>query len=108
MNNNLEQLADLLSDAIVNLDPQEFEAVAGAAGRLKREGSLHACPDFATLFSAIEAAVVTDPPTELPTVRKADRADAYTHLREVTVRPERRNIRNWGRRQNDLRKSATG
>lgn len=30
---DLEQLADLLFDAIVNLASQEFEAIAGAAGR---------------------------------------------------------------------------
>jgi len=100
---NLEQLGALLFDAIVNLDPQEFEAIAGAAGRFKTEGSQHdRCPEFATLFGAIERAVVTDStsPTsdrrteaELPSVRKAKfRTDAGTHLRAVTGRPERRNI----------------
>jgi hypothetical protein len=117
--NNLEQLADLLVDAIVNLDPQEFEAIAGAVGRFKSEGSPRGCPEFATLFGAIERAVmVADPPlpatgfrppeAELPSVRKADPADAGMHLREVTGRPERRNIQNQGRRRSDVLRTATG
>ena len=105
---NLEQIAGVLFDAIVNLDPQEFEAIAGAAGRFKTEGSLQ-CPACAPLFGAIERAVlVTDPTfvayhqTELPSVHKANPAeDAGTYLRAVTGRPERRNIQNRGRRHSD-------
>jgi hypothetical protein len=109
---NLEQLGALLFDAVVNLDPQEFEAIAGTAGRLKTEGSLHEVP-------GVRDAVWRDrarrdhrsdlphklPPTEAelpPSVRKADPAeDAGTHLRAVTGRPERRNIQNPGRRHSD-------
>ena len=59
---NLEQLAALLFDAIVNLDPQEFDAITDAAGRFKTDAPLPGCPEFATLFGAIERAVtVTDP-----------------------------------------------
>jgi len=110
---NLEQLGAYLFDAVVNLDPQEFEAIAGTADRLKTEGRLHECPDFAMLFGAIERAVITDPASPVvsyrqpeaelpPSVRKADPAeDAGTHLRAVTGRPERRNIQNRGRRHSD-------
>ena len=60
---NLEQIAALLFDAIVNLDPQEFDAVADAVARFKAEVSYSAlmnggCNEFATLFSAIERAVI--------------------------------------------------
>ena len=61
---NLEQLAALLFDAIVNLDPQEFDAVADAVARFKTEDQasysalMHGgCKEFATLFGAIERAV---------------------------------------------------
>lgn len=60
---NLEHLADLLFDMIINLDPQEFDAIAGAVGRFKTEASLHGCPEFATLFGAIERAVIITDPT---------------------------------------------
>jgi len=110
---NLEQLGAHLFDAVVNLDPQEFEAIAGTADRLKTEGRLHECPDFATLFGAIERAVVTDPTfpaTNYHPTRIADPAeDAGTYLRAVTGRPERRNIQNRGRRHSDAPlRSATG
>ena len=36
---NLERLAALLFDAIVNLDPQEFDAVSDAVARFKTEAS---------------------------------------------------------------------
>jgi hypothetical protein len=59
---NLEQLAALLFDAIVNLDPQEFEAVADAVARFKTEVTYSVlmrggCKEFATLFGAVEQAV---------------------------------------------------
>jgi hypothetical protein len=63
--NDLEQLAALLFDAIINLDPQEFDAVAAVVARFKTED--HAsysalmrgeCKAFATLFGAIEQAVI--------------------------------------------------
>jgi hypothetical protein len=61
--NNLEQLAALLFDVIVNLDPQEFEAVAAAVSRFKTEDQASyfklmngGCPEFATLFGPIERA----------------------------------------------------
>jgi hypothetical protein len=55
---SLEQLAALLFDVIVNLDPQEFDAIAEAVTRFKTEASLvhGTCPEFATLFGAIERA----------------------------------------------------
>jgi hypothetical protein len=63
--NNLEQLAALLFDAIVNLDPQEFDAVADAVAGFKTEDHasysalMHGgCKEFATLFGAIEQAVI--------------------------------------------------
>jgi hypothetical protein len=63
--NDLEQLAALLFDAIVNLDPQEFDAVADAVDRFKTrdQASYSAlmrggCKEFATLFGAIEQAVI--------------------------------------------------
>jgi hypothetical protein len=62
---NLEQLATLLFDVIVNLDPQEFDAVAGAVARFKIEDQasysalMHGgCKEFATLFGAVERAVI--------------------------------------------------
>ena len=62
---NLEQLAALLFDAIVNLDPQEFEAIAHAVGRFKTEDQASysalehgGCKEFATLFGAVEQAVI--------------------------------------------------
>jgi len=64
----LEQLAALLFDAIVNLDPQEFDAVADAVTRFKTEDQasysalMHGeCKEFATLFGAIEQAVIGPP-----------------------------------------------
>ena len=54
---NLERLAALLFDAIVNLDPQEFDGISDAVARYKTEASLHGgCPEFVTLFGAIERA----------------------------------------------------
>jgi len=62
---NLEQLAVLLVDAIVNLDPQEFDAVADAVAGFKTEDQASysalmngGCKEFATLFGAIEQAVL--------------------------------------------------
>jgi len=37
--NSLEQLASLLSDAIVNLDPQEFDAIGDAVRPVQGRGS---------------------------------------------------------------------
>jgi hypothetical protein len=61
---NLEQLAALLGDAISNLDPQEFDAIAAAAKRFKTEDQesysalMHGgCAEFAILFRAVERAV---------------------------------------------------
>jgi hypothetical protein len=61
---SLQQLACFLFDAIVSLDPREFGAVAGAVARFKidEQASYLAlmnggCPEFATLFGAIERAV---------------------------------------------------
>ena len=61
---NLRQLASLLVDVIVNLDPQEFAAIAAAVARFKTndQASYSALmsdgsPEFATLFGAIERAV---------------------------------------------------
>ena len=61
---NLEQLAVLLFDAIVNLDPQEFDAVTDAVARFKAEDQASysalmngGCREFATLFGAVEQAV---------------------------------------------------
>jgi hypothetical protein len=63
--NDLEQLAALLFDAIANLDPQEFDAIADAVIRCKTEDQASysalmngGCREFATLFGAIERAVV--------------------------------------------------
>lgn len=65
---NLEQLAALVFDAIVNLDPQEFAAVADAVAQFKTEDHasysalMHGgCKQFATLFAAIEQAVIGPP-----------------------------------------------
>jgi len=59
--NNLEQVAALLVDAVGNLDPQDFDAIAAAVAQFKagdqaggRDGW---GPEFATLFGAIERAV---------------------------------------------------
>ena len=61
---NLEQLAVLLFDSIINLDPQEFDAVADAVAGFKTEyqASYSAlmnggCKEFATLFGAVEQAI---------------------------------------------------
>jgi hypothetical protein len=61
---NLEQLGALLFEAIVNLDPQEFDAVTDAVAGFKTEdqASYSAlmngdCKEFATLFGAVEQAV---------------------------------------------------
>ena len=60
---NLEQLAALLLEAIVNLDPQEFDAVADAVARFKAENHAYSalmnggCREFATLFGAVEQAI---------------------------------------------------
>ena len=62
--NNLEQLAALLFDAIVNLDPQEFDAIGDAVARFKAEDQASysalmngGCKEFATLFGSIEQAL---------------------------------------------------
>jgi hypothetical protein len=62
--NDLEQLAALIFDAIGNLDPQEFDAIAAAAASFKTEDQMSysalmngGCPEFATLLGAIERAV---------------------------------------------------
>ena len=62
---NLEQLAVLLFDSIINLDPQEFDAVADAVARFKTEEQASysalmngGCKEFATLFGAIEQAAI--------------------------------------------------
>jgi hypothetical protein len=61
--NNLAQLAALLVDAVNNLDPQEFNAIAAAVARFKTDHqaaysmAMTGCPEFATLFGAIERAV---------------------------------------------------
>jgi hypothetical protein len=54
----------LLFEAIVNLDPQEFDAVSDAVARFKTEDQasysalmLGGCKEFATLFGAVEQAV---------------------------------------------------
>jgi hypothetical protein len=67
--NNLEQLAALLFDVVVNLDPQEFDAVAAVVARFKTEDYVSyvalmngGCPEFATLFGAIERATAPDRP----------------------------------------------
>ena len=61
----LEQLAARLFDAIVNLDPQEFDRIADAVARFKSEDQasytalMHGgCKEFATLFGAIEQAAI--------------------------------------------------
>jgi hypothetical protein len=63
--NNLEQLAALLFDTIVNLDPQEFDSIAAVVARFKTEDQasysalMHGgCREFATLFGAIEQAAI--------------------------------------------------
>jgi hypothetical protein len=63
---HLEQLAALLFDVIINLDPEEFDAIAEAVGRFNAEAPpMPRCPEFATLFSAIERAVVDTDPTAI-------------------------------------------
>ena len=61
---NLEQLGALLFEAIVNLDPQEFDAVTDAVARFKTEDQASysalmsgGCGEFATLFGAVEQAI---------------------------------------------------
>jgi len=59
---NLERLASLLVDAIVNLDPGEFDAIANAVARFKTEdqasySTYGGHEEFVTLFGAIERAV---------------------------------------------------
>lgn len=88
---DLEQLAHLLSDAVVNLDPKEFDAIAGAAGRFRSEGSLYGCPEFATLFGAIERVVLV-----------ADSTSPVRNAYAVAERTDRRNIQNRGRRCSDI------
>ena len=61
--NHLGELAALLVDAVNNLDPQEFNAIAAAVARFKTDHqaaysmAMTGCPEFATLFGAIERAV---------------------------------------------------
>ena len=64
---HLEQLGALIFDVIVNADPVEFDAVAAAVARFKTEdGASYSalmnggCPEFATLFGAIEQALTGD------------------------------------------------
>jgi hypothetical protein len=61
---SLERLAVLLFDAIVNLDPLEFDAIAAASAQFKTkdQASYSALmygghKEFATLFGAVERAV---------------------------------------------------
>ena len=61
---NLEQLAALLFETIVNLDPQEFDAVTDAVARFKTEDQASysalmngGCREFTTLFGAVEQAI---------------------------------------------------
>jgi hypothetical protein len=61
---SLERLAVLLFDAIVNLDPLEFDAIAAAIAQFKTEDQasysalMHGgYKEFATLFGAVERAV---------------------------------------------------
>jgi hypothetical protein len=61
---SLERLGALIFDAIVNLDPQEFDAVADAVARFKAEDQASysalmngGCREFATLFGAVEQAI---------------------------------------------------
>ena len=63
----LEELAALVFDVIVNADPVEFDAVAAAVARFKTEDEASyaalmngGCPEFATLFGAIERALTGD------------------------------------------------
>ena len=60
----LNQLAMQLFDVMVNIDPKEFNAIAAAAARFKSEDQAAytalmngGCPEFATLFGAIERAL---------------------------------------------------
>ena len=60
---SLEQLADLVVDAVFNTDPTEFDAIGDAVDRFKTEDQASysalmngGCPEFATLFGAIERA----------------------------------------------------
>ena len=59
----LEQLAGLVVDVVFNTDPAEFDAIAASVDRFKTEDHLSystlmngGCPEFATLFGAIERA----------------------------------------------------
>ena len=61
---SLERLGALIFDAIVNLDPGEFDAITDAVARFKTEDQASysalmngGCMEFATLFGAIEQAV---------------------------------------------------
>jgi hypothetical protein len=65
---NLQQLAVLLFDAIVNLDPKEFDAIAGAAAPFKSDNqaaysALTHDGYMATPFGAIERATAGALPT---------------------------------------------
>jgi hypothetical protein len=60
---SLEQLAGLVVDAVCNTDPTEFDAIGNAVDRFKTEDQASysvlmngGCPEFATLFGAIERA----------------------------------------------------
>ena len=64
---SLERLAAHLFDAIVNLDPQEFDAIGDAVARFKTEDQMSysalmngGCTEFATLFGAIERAATSE------------------------------------------------
>jgi hypothetical protein len=59
----LEQLAGLIVDVVFETDPAEFDAIAAAVDRFKTEDQETysalmngGCPEFATLFGAIERA----------------------------------------------------
>ncbi len=61
---SLEHLGALLFDAIVDLDPQEFDAIAEAVARFETEDRasylalMHGeCKAFSTLFGAVKRAV---------------------------------------------------
>jgi putative heme degradation protein len=63
---SLEQLARLVVDAVFNTDPAEFDAIGDAVDRFKTEDQASystlmngGCPEFATLFGAIERAAVS-------------------------------------------------
>jgi hypothetical protein len=61
---SLERLGALIFDAIVNLDPGEFDAITDAVARFKTEDQASysalmngGCREFATLFGAVEQAI---------------------------------------------------